>query len=68
MINSIDKKINEDRIKRIIEEAEHLMKDNVKGITFDTIKGYNYEIRKNFLYANYIKNGKTYKISIEVSK
>ena len=44
------------------------MKDNVKGITFDTIKGYNYEIRKNFLYANYIKNGKTYKISIEVSK
>jgi hypothetical protein len=68
MINSIDKKINEDRIEEIIEEAEHLMKDNVNGITFDIIKRYNYEIRKNSLYANYIKNGKTYKISIEVSK
>ena len=59
MINSIDKKINEDRIEEIIEEAEHLMKDNVNGITFDIIKRYNYEIRKNSLYANYIKNGKT---------
>ena len=49
MINSIDKKINEDRIEEIIEEAEHLMKDNVNGITFDIIKRYNYEIRKNSL-------------------
>ena len=67
-MNEKDKKINEASIEKIIEEAEHLMKDNANGVTLDTKKGYNYETRKNSLYANYSKDGKTYKINIEVNK